>query len=167
MFNFAFIPSEQINIVFILTESNIGFILSYIQLCIHYNRFIKLFIPLKLWNKVRQLFDVLFTRNIYEVFENNKIVELFEDDKPTTFEFEGSIIIFIKNIWFWDSYNTFIVLKGSKYVFKGPSISDQDILYTMWRKNIINEQEYARLVDKTINTNVVWESDKTNFCLIK
>jgi hypothetical protein len=42
-------------------------------------------------------------------------------------------------MWIWDSYNVFITLKSSKLAIYGAGITNDEQIYTAWRKDIITE----------------------------
>lgn len=40
-------------------------------------------------------------------------------------------------MWYYDSYNVYVVIKGNKYSIKSEGIFDDEIAYTAWKKDII------------------------------
>lgn len=41
-------------------------------------------------------------------------------------------------MWYYDSYNVYLTIKGSKYSVKGAGVFDDEIAYTAWKKDIID-----------------------------
>lgn len=52
-------------------------------------------------------------------------------------------------------------------MIKGPGISDEEKIYSAWRKDVIDEPEYCRLIDGTLRASVVWSNTSNSDYVIK
>lgn len=54
-----------------------------------------------------------------------------------------------RNLWSVEAYDLCILLKGDRYIVESSGVKDEEILEIAWRKDIVSESEYCRLIDKT------------------
>ena len=68
------------------------------------------------------------------------------------FDYEGSSLVMKRNLWQVEAYDVMTILEGKKFLVEGTGVKEDQALHLAWKKDVITEQEYCRLIDKTLIT---------------
>ena len=79
----------------------------------------------------RQGVELLF--EFWPGVDFTKYCRILEEEQIMPFDFEGSSMTIKKNLWHAESYDTMLILKGSKFIIETGSIKDEETLPAAWK----------------------------------